>query len=109
VRKIFSDRDLAAVVDKRLPASAIKSLIRAGLIIKDSEVHLLIVPWRTLAHHIARREPPMTREQSIREFERISAKARRKLRFKTWQEADRWAKGQWSPQDLRGRTSSWSF
>jgi putative toxin-antitoxin system antitoxin component (TIGR02293 family) len=44
-----------------LPAAAVKSLVRAGL--SDSEVYQLIVPRRTLAHRIARREP-LSREES---------------------------------------------
>ncbi len=52
--KIRSDKDLAALVDNRLPPSAVKALVRGGL--TDAEVWQLIVPRRTLAHRIARRE-----------------------------------------------------
>ena len=55
VSRIRSDRDLASLVEKRLPASAIKSLVRGGL--SDAEVYQLIVPRRTLAHRMARRQP----------------------------------------------------
>ena len=51
VARISSDRDLASLVEKRLPASVIKSLVRAGL--SDAEVYRLIIPRRTLAHRAA--------------------------------------------------------
>jgi putative toxin-antitoxin system antitoxin component (TIGR02293 family) len=55
VSRIRSDRDLASLVEKRLPASVIKSLVRGGL--SDAEVYHLIVPRRTLAHRMAKRQP----------------------------------------------------
>ena len=55
VSRIRSDRDLASLVEKRLPATAIKSLVRGGL--SDAEVYQLIVPRRTLAHRVARGQP----------------------------------------------------
>ncbi len=48
VSRIHSDRDLAALVERRLPASAIKMLVQSGL--SDAEVYRLILPRRTLAH-----------------------------------------------------------
>jgi putative toxin-antitoxin system antitoxin component (TIGR02293 family) len=59
--RIRSDRDLAEVVEKRLPALAIKALVRAGL--SQGEAYQLIVPRRTLAHRIAKRQP-LSREES---------------------------------------------
>jgi putative toxin-antitoxin system antitoxin component (TIGR02293 family) len=55
VPRIRSDRDLASLVEKRLPATAIKSLVRGGL--SDAEVYRLIVPRRTLAHRLAKHQP----------------------------------------------------
>lgn len=55
VSKIRSDEDLASLVEKRLPAAAVKALVRGGL--SDAEVYQLIVPRRTLAHRIAKHEP----------------------------------------------------
>jgi putative toxin-antitoxin system antitoxin component (TIGR02293 family) len=52
---IRSDRDLAALVDRGLPATAIKSLVRDGL--SDAEAYQLIVPRRTLAHRVAKHQP----------------------------------------------------
>jgi putative toxin-antitoxin system antitoxin component (TIGR02293 family) len=61
VPRIRSDRDLALLVDKRLPAATIKSMMRSGL--SDAEVYQLIVPRRTLAHRIARHQP-LSKEES---------------------------------------------
>jgi putative toxin-antitoxin system antitoxin component (TIGR02293 family) len=55
VSKIRSGEDLASLVQKRLPATAIKALVRGGL--SDAEVYQLIVPRRTLAHRIAKHQP----------------------------------------------------
>jgi putative toxin-antitoxin system antitoxin component (TIGR02293 family) len=63
VRRIRSDRDLASLVEERLPVAAIQSLTQSGL--TDAEAYRLIVPRRTLAHRIARRQP-LTREESDR-------------------------------------------
>lgn len=61
VPRIRSGRDLASLVEKRLPAAAIQSLVRSGL--SDAEVYQLIVPRRTLAHRVARHEP-LSKEES---------------------------------------------
>jgi len=53
--KIRSGEDLASLVEKRLPAMAVKALVRGGL--SDAEVYQLIVPRRTLAHRIAKHQP----------------------------------------------------
>jgi putative toxin-antitoxin system antitoxin component (TIGR02293 family) len=58
---IHSDQDLVALVERRLPASAVRSLVASGL--SDAEVYGLIVPRRTLAHRRAKREP-LSREES---------------------------------------------
>src|SRR5271165_488097 len=55
VSKIRSGEDLASLVEKRLPATAVKALVRGGL--SDAEVYTLIVPRRTLAHRIAKHQP----------------------------------------------------
>lgn len=60
VTKIRSGEDLALLVEKRLPATAIKALVRGGL--SDAEVYQLIVPRRTLAHRIAKHQPLSTDE-----------------------------------------------
>jgi len=59
--RIRSDQELASLVEKRLPAAAIKFLVRGGL--SDAEVYQLIVPRRTLAHRIAKRQP-LSKEES---------------------------------------------
>jgi putative toxin-antitoxin system antitoxin component (TIGR02293 family) len=63
VSKIGSDEDLAVLVDKRLPATAVKALVRGGL--SEAEVYQLIVPRRTLSHRIAKHQP-LSREESDR-------------------------------------------
>ena len=55
VPRIRSGRDLASLVEKRLPATAIRSLVRGGL--SDAEVYQLILPRRTLAHRVAKHQP----------------------------------------------------
>ena len=55
VAGIRTGEELASLVEKRLPVVAIRSLVRGGL--TDAEVYQLIVPRRTLAHRIARRQP----------------------------------------------------
>ena len=55
VPKIRSDEDLASLVQKQLPATAVKALVRGGL--SDAEVYQLIVPRRTLAHRMAKHQP----------------------------------------------------
>ena len=61
VSRVRSDRDLATIVEQRLPASAVKSLVRGGL--SDDEVYRLIVPRRTLAHRIAKHQA-LSKEES---------------------------------------------
>ncbi len=61
VARIRSDRDLASLVEKRLPAAVIKALVRGGL--SDSEVYELIIPRRTLAHRLAKHEA-LSKEES---------------------------------------------
>lgn len=61
VPRIRSDADLAALVERRLPAEVIQALVRGGL--SDAEVYQLIVPRRTLAHRVSRQQP-LSREES---------------------------------------------
>ena len=61
--RLASDRELVALIEKRLPVAAIEALTRSGL--ADAEVYRLIVPRRTLAHRISRREP-LSKEESDR-------------------------------------------
>jgi putative toxin-antitoxin system antitoxin component (TIGR02293 family) len=76
ISDIHSDTDLAGLVERRLPARSIKALIRSGL--SAQEVHRLVVPRRTLAHRVARREA-LSREESDRAVRvaRITALAER--------------------------------
>lgn len=60
---VRSDRDLAGLVERRLPASAVKALAQGGL--SESEIYQLIIPRRTLAHRVARQES-LSQEESDR-------------------------------------------
>jgi putative toxin-antitoxin system antitoxin component (TIGR02293 family) len=59
--RIRSDEDLASLVEQRLPAAALKSLVRGG--VSHTEIYRLIVPRRTLAHRMSKRQP-LSREES---------------------------------------------
>jgi putative toxin-antitoxin system antitoxin component (TIGR02293 family) len=77
--RIRSDEDLAVLVEQRLPATAIRSLVRGGM--SDAEVYQLVVPRRTLAHRIAKRQP-LSRDESDRAVRvaRIATMAERAFR-----------------------------
>jgi putative toxin-antitoxin system antitoxin component (TIGR02293 family) len=51
---IRSDADLARLVQQQLPVKSIQALVRGGL--TDAEAHQLIVPRRTLAHRVAKKQ-----------------------------------------------------
>ena len=61
VSRIRSDEDLASLVERRLPATAIRTLVQGGL--SDAEVYQLIVPRRTLAHRLAKQQQ-LSKEES---------------------------------------------
>jgi len=63
VNPLRSDRDLARLVEQRLPLSSIESLGKYGM--TDEEIYRLIVPRRTLVHRKSRREP-LTHDESDR-------------------------------------------
>jgi putative toxin-antitoxin system antitoxin component (TIGR02293 family) len=79
VSRIRSDEDLAVLVEQRLPATAIRSLVRGGM--SAAEVYQLVVPRRTLAHRIAKRQP-LSRDESDKAVRvaRIAAMAERAFR-----------------------------
>src|SRR6266702_3288532 len=58
-----SDRDLARLVEARLPLATVESLSQNGL--SDEEIFSFILPRRTLAHRKSRHEAP-THEESDR-------------------------------------------
>jgi putative toxin-antitoxin system antitoxin component (TIGR02293 family) len=60
VAHVQSDHDLALLVEKRLPSTVIRALVRGGL--TDAEVYQLIVPRRTLAHRVANQQALSTDE-----------------------------------------------
>lgn len=63
VTPLRSDRDLARLVEERLPLSSVESLTTHG--ISDEEVYSFIVPRRTLVHRRTRHEP-LTHDESDR-------------------------------------------
>ena len=63
VAPLRSDRDLARLVDARLPLTSVESLSRHGM--SDEEIYSFIVPRRTLAHRKTRREA-LTHDESDR-------------------------------------------
>jgi putative toxin-antitoxin system antitoxin component (TIGR02293 family) len=63
VNPLRSDRDLARLVEQRLPLTSVESLSKHGM--SDEEIYRLIVPRRTLVHRKTRREP-LTHEESDR-------------------------------------------
>ncbi len=63
VTPVRSDRDLARLVDDRLPLTSVESLSHHGM--SDEEIYSFIVPRRTLVHRKTRREP-LTHDESDR-------------------------------------------
>lgn len=63
VTPLRSDRDLARLVDQRLPLAAIEALSNHG--ISDEEIYNFIVPRRTLVHRKTRHES-LTHDESDR-------------------------------------------
>jgi putative toxin-antitoxin system antitoxin component (TIGR02293 family) len=63
VASLRSDRDLARLVDERLPVASLESLSNHG--VSDEEIYNFIVPRRTLAHRKTRRES-LSHEESDR-------------------------------------------
>jgi putative toxin-antitoxin system antitoxin component (TIGR02293 family) len=63
VTLVRSDRDLARLVDERLPLASVEALSNHGM--SDEEIYSFIVPRRTLAHRKARQES-LTHDESDR-------------------------------------------
>jgi putative toxin-antitoxin system antitoxin component (TIGR02293 family) len=63
INPLRSDRDLARLVEERLPLTSVESLSKHGM--SDEEIYRLIVPRRTLVHRKSRREP-LTHDESDR-------------------------------------------
>jgi putative toxin-antitoxin system antitoxin component (TIGR02293 family) len=95
---IQSDQDLVALVERRLPASAVRSLVASCL--SDAEVYGLIVRRRTLAHRRAKREP-LSREESDKAV-RVAITSLAKQTFGESDRAWRWMRK--SKRRFQGRT-----
>lgn len=63
VTPLRSDRDLARLVDERLPLTSVESLSHHGM--SDEEIYNFIVPRRTLVHRKTRHEA-LTHDESDR-------------------------------------------
>jgi putative toxin-antitoxin system antitoxin component (TIGR02293 family) len=63
VTPLHSDRDLARLVEERLPLSSVESLSNHGM--SDEEIYSFIVPRRTLVHRKSRHES-LTHDESDR-------------------------------------------
>jgi putative toxin-antitoxin system antitoxin component (TIGR02293 family) len=63
ITPLRSDRDLARLVDNRLPLTTVESLSHHGM--TDEEIYSFIVPRRTLVHRKTRRES-LTHDESDR-------------------------------------------
>jgi putative toxin-antitoxin system antitoxin component (TIGR02293 family) len=87
VSRIRSDRDVASLVEKRLPAAAIQALVRGGL--SDAEVYGLIIPRRTLAHRMARRQP-LSKDESDKAVRVARVTAMAEQAFGEQERAWRW-------------------
>ena len=61
VSRILSERDIVSLIEKRLPSASIRNLLQGGF--SSSEIYELIVPRRTLAHRVAKRQA-LSREES---------------------------------------------
>jgi putative toxin-antitoxin system antitoxin component (TIGR02293 family) len=99
VSRIRSDRDLASLVEKRLPAQTIRSLLRGGL--SDAEVYQLIVPRRTLAHRVAKHQL-LSKEESDKAVRVARITAMAEQVFGEPERAWRWLRK--TKQRLEGRT-----
>jgi putative toxin-antitoxin system antitoxin component (TIGR02293 family) len=63
ITPLHSDRDLARLVEERLPLSSVESLSNHGM--SDEEIYSFIVPRRTLVHRKSRHES-LTHDESDR-------------------------------------------
>jgi putative toxin-antitoxin system antitoxin component (TIGR02293 family) len=63
ISSLRSDRDLARLVDERLPLTSVESLSTHGM--SDEEIYSFIVPRRTLVHRKTRHES-LTHDESDR-------------------------------------------
>jgi putative toxin-antitoxin system antitoxin component (TIGR02293 family) len=97
--RLHSDVDLAAAVEKRLPATVIRSLVEGGL--SDAEVYGLVVPRRTLAHRVAKREP-LSRDESDKAVRVARVAALAEQAFGEPQRAWRWLRK--AKRQFAGRT-----
>src|SRR5580704_12321772 len=84
---VFSDADLARVVQKRIRLKVLGHLVRAGF--SKQEIHTLVIPARTWRHRQAKREP-LSIEESDRVVRLARIQAAAEDVFGDAQKANRW-------------------
>jgi putative toxin-antitoxin system antitoxin component (TIGR02293 family) len=99
IERLHSDRDLARLVEDRLPLTSVESLTSNGL--TDEEIYAYIVPRRTLMHRRARHEP-LTHQESDRAVRIARIAALSEEVFGNDEKASRWLRK--PKQRFSGRT-----
>lgn len=94
-----SDADLVALVEERLPVTAIAALMDHGIL--EKEVYSVIVPRRTLQHRRARKEN-LSREESDRAVRLARLAALTEKIFGDHKEGMHWLRS--SKKRFHGRT-----
>lgn len=94
-----TDRDLARLVENRLPLTAVESLALHG--ISDAEIYACILPRRTLVHRRSKREP-LNHEESDRAVRLARIASHAEEVFSDIAKAARWLRK--PKQRFEGRT-----
>jgi putative toxin-antitoxin system antitoxin component (TIGR02293 family) len=84
---IHSQADLALAVQKRLPLSALKGLVQAGL--TEQEIERFVIPPRTRRHRAERRQP-LTVDESDRAVRLLRIQTLAEETFGDTDKAGRW-------------------
>jgi putative toxin-antitoxin system antitoxin component (TIGR02293 family) len=86
-RAIHSQADLALAVRERLPLTALKGLVQAGL--TEKEIELFVIPQRTRRHR-AERNQPLTIEESDRAVRLLRIQTVAEETFGNHEKANSW-------------------
>ena len=84
---VHSQADLAMVVRRRLPLSALKGLSAAGL--SEQEIERFVIPQRTRRHR-AEKNQPLTVEESDRAVRLVRIQSLAEETFADAEKANRW-------------------
>jgi prevent-host-death family protein len=86
-----AEKGKAVVVTRRgKPVATLKPFEQKDL---EKQARFPTSAFDALKKKILARHPELAKEQARRRFDKISEKIRRSLQFKTWQEMERFAKG----------------